>query len=882
MKVTFTLVAVLLTSIAFAQVDTIPDPPGYNHLQLKDKNILRVAPDDHIWIGFATIGAGEYDGTTWRMYNDTNGLPTNKVTAFAFQNTIKWIGTENGLVKTDGVNILSFNTSNSPMPSNRINYLYQADTALWIATDSGAVSFDGTFWNIYNKTNSPLTSDTILSIGENSFGIYISDKNTVKIKTSTGWANTYPVIPPVKRFVSDSNGKLYTSSYIVDDTVFKPLFIPSDPCRFDDNLSFDPMYILGESNHSSLYVVNNRPTYESILFDISYSFNLQDASQLIISAPEIVSCLQEIGNNEQNFDFNSSHELITTSSSLSFNKIVKTDFSALIPFTSPDSCPYLDINEVRARVWNQGTMFWDLIGNPLYEVPKYSGKSALFAEGFWIGGKDPAGNLHQAAQTYRQSGADFWPGPLDTTNAITDPITTTEYDKLWKIDKFTILTFIEKFLDGSVTNGTYPIPDIILNWPAHGSGNNARSLAPFVDINGDGNYDPHTGDYPKIKGDQMIWWVFNDNAGPHGETQSPLNLGVEIHGSAYAYGCPSLSNGDSVINYTTFYHYDIFNRSDTNYHDVYVAKYTDVDLGNYLDDYVGCDTLLDFAFAYNGDDDDWGSMGYGIHPPMINLLCLKGPQPDPSDGIDNNHNGTIDEIGEVCMMNNFIYYNNDGSNTGNPSNATHYYNRSQSVWKDGTHVTFGGIGYNPGSTDYTNYMFSGDPYDSTAWSERFPCLGCQPNEPSDRRFLTSSGPFDLPAHQMRSIDYAYVYTREPNAPNGPTTSFAVNRDQVQRIKNFFETDSFPCNHAISVPELIENSALILFPNPAHSEINVSIPGGERGIIKYKISDLLGQEIISPTETTGSFKVSTEHFSPGVYFIEVYTKQYIYSKKFIIQ
>ena len=59
-------------------------------------------------------------------------------------------------------------------------------------------------------------------------------------------------------------------------------------------------------------------------------------------------------------------------------------------------------------------MWWDLVGNAEYEVPKGSGKNSLFAGAIWIGGKDAAGNLKVAAQTYRQSGSDFWPGPVDT------------------------------------------------------------------------------------------------------------------------------------------------------------------------------------------------------------------------------------------------------------------------------------------------------------------------------------------------------------------------------------------------------------------------------------------------------------------------------------
>src|SRR5205823_238167 len=107
-------------------------------------------------------------------------------------------------------------------------------------------------------------------------------------------------------------------------------------------------------------------------------------------------------------------------------------------------------------------------------------------------------------------------------------------------------------------------------------------------------------------------------------------------------------------------------RSDTDYFNVYIGIYTDVDLGNYLDDYVGCRVDGDYGFGYNADNDDEGAMGYGVNPPMISVAVLKGPLADLNDGLDNNHNGVIDEPGEACMMNHFTYYNNDFNPQGNP------------------------------------------------------------------------------------------------------------------------------------------------------------------------------------------------------------------------
>ena len=108
---------------------------------------------------------------------------------------------------------------------------------------------------------------------------------------------------------------------------------------------------------------------------------------------------------------------------------------------------------------------------------------------------------------------------------------------------------------GNVTNGSYIIPDEINTW----SGNHptlTSQLAPFVDLNQDDNYNPMDGDYPDIKGDQMLWWVYNDNTEHMSSGGRPL--GIEIRVSFYGFFYANPPN-DSIeaINNTTFLNFEI-------------------------------------------------------------------------------------------------------------------------------------------------------------------------------------------------------------------------------------------------------------------------------------------------------------------------------------
>ena len=53
--------------------------------------------------------------------------------------------------------------------------------------------------------------------------------------------------------------------------------------------------------------------------------------------------------------------------------------------TSPLGESYLDINNVRARIFNNGNLFWR--GSPnVYNVPKGGRAQAMYNAGIWIGG----------------------------------------------------------------------------------------------------------------------------------------------------------------------------------------------------------------------------------------------------------------------------------------------------------------------------------------------------------------------------------------------------------------------------------------------------------------------------------------------------------------
>lgn len=445
----------------------------------------------------------------------------------------------------------------------------------------------------------------------------------------------------------------------------------------------------------------------------------------------------------------------------------------------PSASSQLDINNVRALLHNGGDMWWDLVGNPRYEVPKGSNRHSMFASSLWIGGLDDAGQLRVAAQTYRQSGIDFWPGPLTGGPlgglAATERATCERYDEMYKITKAEIDAFRAAYSNRDVEPFNLADFPNVRDWPAVGNPNSDLGTdddgvtieafrpdgtilysAPFTNNDSDPfTYDPTAGDFPDIDGDQAIWWIINDKGDVHTETGGEP-IGVEMHILAFAFTTAN------AVNDMTFYRQTVINRASQPLNETYLGQWVDVDIGFAFNDWVGCDTARGLGYGFNATAIDEGANGYGANPPACGVDFFKGPLADPADGIDNDKDGIIDEQNETIIMSKFVYYNNDFSLTGNPEIAQHFYGYLTGFWKDGTPIVDNydnggpGNGYGPsGAGDPSSYMFSGDACAGTGWTE------ANADNPTnqDRRFLQSAGPFTLQPGAVNEIVTAAVWAR---------------------------------------------------------------------------------------------------------------------------
>ncbi|MBK7668997.1 MAG: T9SS type A sorting domain-containing protein [Sphingobacteriaceae bacterium] len=254
-----------------------------------------------------------------------------------------------------------------------------------------------------------------------------------------------------------------------------------------------------------------------------------------------------------------------------------------------------------------------------------------------------------------------------------------------------------------------------------------------------------------------------------------------------------------------------------------------------------------------------------------------------SDGIDNDNDNLVDELGEQCLMNYFDYYNNNiGSfptQTTNPWSKYHFYNLLQGMWKDSTDHTCGGNAYG-GTTkaifDYPWSNYVGNPCGT--WTEI-----TAGNLAGDRRYIVSTGLFNLPAKGNVEVEYAQVWSVDSFATSNRNFASANKLiNDAQKIRTFYSGTKTNCLSSINIG-IYENALtdqLLIYPNPANSVLNIKSENG-LGKSVILITDVLGKTIIeTKNEDLYQTSINIEQLSSGVYLLQLKSEKGIIVKKFV--
>jgi hypothetical protein len=502
----------------------------------------------------------------------------------------------------------------------------------------------------------------------------------------------------------------------------------------------------------------------------------------------------------------------------------------------------LNINNISAQVSPYGLLFWDFYNTNHYEFPKGSGNNTLFWITFYLKGADLQKNKYLSGLFNTNLSYEYlpgyYPGPVSSPEGYT-----AAYDvawrKVWKLNRDEINNHIAHYNDQG-----YQMPDNISTWPGDGNGSQGQAthLAPYHDFNANGIYDPGNGDYPIIRGDQAIYFIYNDvrndNTG-----NDRLGLSAEFHCMFYGFH----ATDDEALNNTVFINCLIYNRSSRAYSPLQFSVYADTEIGNYMDDYVGCDTLLNAAIAYNDAFDEIeGGYGYGDHPPAQSITLL---------------NREIAGFSDWDYRRPYSFPNMYSSNY-----AEEVGNKMDGYWVDGAPIIDNGCGHpSCAEGNITRFAFPGDPGNQESWS--MPQAMIPPSE--NALFMNVKPVEEWGPGEAFCIDFALTTARDEVGTN--LDSYELLKQYIAEVQSYYELN-FSASCSDIAPAFIDENLEVtgkisIYPNPATGIVLVDIPN-TKDKVEYTLIDLTGRTKMQGTfsGTQSTFNISS--LEPGIYIILV--------------
>ncbi len=408
-----------------------------------------------------------------------------------------------------------------------------------------------------------------------------------------------------------------------------------------------------------------------------------------------------------------------------------------------------------------------------------------FGKAIWAAARDGADNLKVSANSFPSlTKNDFLPGPLNRQTG--QPIDTLcgVFNRVWIVNQFDIFDLQVKFQDGTLALDD--IPDDILEWPATGNPYMEDlapdfDLAPFMDVSGDGIYDPLEGDLPIVLEEnpdfipaEFSFVVYNDMTTHTNSGGEPI--GLEFHQTNYVVNCAEDTEADHTVFTRLRYHY----LGQEPLSELKISLFEDFDLACNENDYAGCNLDLNCTFNYNKGGETFVGACHDFDVPNDNGAIrstiflnhdMKSFKPFYLLGIGDTLVPGIDPTGPM----------------------EHYFYMS-GLWRDGMPQTVGGNAYDPNSTETTLFAFPDRPDQADGWSMETADIAT----PRDVRTLTTLiDEGQVMPGTTGTIDFADYFLYDPQLKK--LDIFGVWPDKINDLKSEFagmQDGTFGCSSGL--------------------------------------------------------------------------------------
>jgi hypothetical protein len=769
----------------------------------KTVNDLYIESPQKVWLstsnGLCVFNTITSQQTT--CYDSSNSNLTGIPSQLIYANNRIWVTTSLGISSFNGTTFTNYTTANGLISNSITDLAVDTNGQLWLASLNGVSYFDG-----MNFIHDSLITARQIAIDDSNrvFAInhtVIMDYSIyglIQVKVDTGWqVNTVTGITPFLNGgpainysdIKETGGKIVILGSSFDGGYYE-LSYPAhiDSVKLNWESSSGNFYIRDltiDQNRRSWVTQNVSDLF--IFSGVDSLLNSHHLNDVIFSNKKGLSVK---GNMVCAFI---GQKLFTSSISIEPNKKITEEIA---------------VNSIRTNANILGPLFNNYMqGIADFEMPKGSNSYSIYNANFMISSKRNGDTTFRMNQLNGYN-LNLKMGPVNSSAGLGG-------NWITNITKQDIQNHISNY-----TQVGYVLPDNIANWRGNGDVTigMANKLADFIDINQNQIYEPMLGDYPAIKGDEAVYWI--------NHTQK-----FEYHGMLYGFDNPT----DSALNQSLFIDYEIINRDVVAYDSIKLGMVVDFDLGNPMDDAIGCDSLENVFFVYNGDafdEDRNGVTGYGANIPVVGVKFL-------SDSMDG-----------------FVYYNIGSGNNGDPVNEENWFDYLNSRLLNGNPILY------KNSSIPTKYMLTNN------W--RADTSGGIINIPGDRRGLGHIPYFGLQPGQSKTVSVAIGYGTKINGGNkGALPNLLKVLDSA---KNFWDSTSIVLA-ILETKSKIESTNLSVYPNPSNGNFTIKLENNEIEKRKMPLQIYSSEGVLIKTiERVFSGEIiSLEGQANGVYFVKLGTE-----------
>lgn len=531
----------------------------------------------------------------------------------------------------------------------------------------------------------------------------------------------------------------------------------------------------------------------------------------------------------------------------------------------------MDINDFTLWVRDDGFHDW-VIDNDEWcsEYPKGKG-GVIYTEGIVWGGKVFDGN----EKIIRVSGSNFVNGNSALTRLYR--IRTDYFDADLTSDAV-------NFFRVSPSNVTQSMIDEIYKqyekdwkeWPADKG-------APYYDVNKDGKYEMDE-DIPGVPGaSQTIWINYSDSNAIY--MYGSPTIGLEVHETYWAYAYTGTLGNIIYKKVDIAYKGTQTTSADSRIDSMYVCQYVEPDVGDYFDDFSGCDTLLNLGYTYNAYPHDAVYDKFNLAPPAVGYSIIQGISQFSGSFQDSAIFNFKWRKGYKYIspnpMSTFIYDapgNNYSSPQFNYTGALEFYNYMRGYMPEPHYPSSSPFPDMISEvTPYGVYLLPGDPVTGTGKIDGRTSIGG--DSPGNRQMYIETSSFNMNLGDTVELVYAIAGGLGDNNLNSITELRRNINGAVLEYNNLvsdFSSGEFNLPE-INRPQFTSSpKEYILFqnyPNPFNSTTVIKYELPDDAHVKLVIYDILGRVVntlVDEEKTAGIYKVSFNagNLSSGIYFSKI--------------